>query len=153
MLRTGRSGGARVEIWGKDNLGTDKYKCPVQISARKCLFARVAFNSGTEIWRWRQRWKSWGWGSGQRSCDEEAPVRSLSFILNTRRCHWRVLSFAGHHLGRQRIGKHPTEMVCLLSYRKTSSWYNLFLKGWEGVGWGVVWWSCDYILIEKTQTP
>ena len=83
-----------------------------------CLFARVAFNSGTEIWWWRQRWKSRGWGSGQRSCDEEAPVRSLSFILNTRRCHWRMLSFAGQHLGRQRTGKHPTEMVCLLSYQK-----------------------------------
>ena len=90
-LRKGQSRHRQVQV-----------SCANVCQEEVCLFVCVAFNSGTEIWWWRQRWKSWGWGSGQRSCDEEAPVRSLSFILNTRRCHWRVLSFAGHHLGRQK---------------------------------------------------
>lgn len=32
-----------------------------------------------------------------------AMVRSLGFSLNTRRCHWKVLSFAEGQLGSQRF--------------------------------------------------
>ena len=51
-----------------------------------------------------------------------ATVRSLGFPPNLRRRHWRVLSSAGGHLGSQRVREHRTEMVCLLSERKMSSW-------------------------------
>lgn len=73
VLRTGRrTGGGPAEIWGKDSLGTNKYKRPVQMSAgEKCICWLVLFLiPGTEIWWWRQKWKSQGWGGGQGSRDE-----------------------------------------------------------------------------------
>lgn len=42
-------------------------------------------------------------------------VRSLGFILNTRRCHWRVLSFEEGHLGRRTFRKHHRVwFICVL---------------------------------------
>lgn len=59
-----------------------------------------------------------------------AMVGSLGFILNTRRCHWRVLSFAEGYLGRWRIRKHHIEVVWLYpGGRLLPGWYNLLVRG------------------------